>query len=134
MIAGWSRRSEYRIKGLPNRFLKGHDKRVWNKLPKPIPFKFRGRWCYYIPLTRRKKTLVYARFADVLMQRRWHALNSREGWYAVSKDVYMHRLLKQLAGDVLTFKDKIDHKNRNGLDNRLCNLRKSTNQQNTSNA
>lgn len=71
-----------------------------------------------------------------LNQWKWTAAKKRYTFYAVrkvvlsdgkSKLIFMHRLILGLEnGD----KIKTDHKNHNGLDNQIDNIRKCTNQQN----
>jgi len=67
---------------------------------------------------------------------KWHANKQRNVWYAMRHSlwandkrdlIYMHREIMGLQkGNGL----QIDHVNHNGLDNRRCNLRICTNQQN----
>ena len=68
---------------------------------------------------------------------RWTAIQSSNTWYAKTRiggrTVYMHRLI--VFGDHESeTKMKVDHINRNGLDNRRLNLRPVTNSQNTMNS
>jgi len=87
-----------------------------------------------IPLTRGKFAIVGPRDYAFLMQWKWCYLKGRPGGsgYAFRKDdknktIRMHRVILERMG----FKDfaMVDHINRNGLDNRRCNLRSATNRQ-----
>lgn len=92
----------------------------------------------YIKLTQGKYAIVDVDLFDWLNQWKWCTQKCIDTYYAIRKKrvgkkvfiIYMHRQIMGLSpGD-----DKItDHKNRDGLDNRLSNLRvvnKSTNSQN----
>ena len=86
--------------------------------------------CRQIPLTRGQYAIVYAVDYDWLMQRRWNAVKSRMGYYVVAADgsgEYLHNVILNRKTDRLHHSD---HRNRNGLDNRRCNLRPCTAQQN----
>ena len=86
-----------------------------------------------IPLTRGFFALVDEEDYSFLSQHSWHANPARVGWYAArtanGTTVYMHRaIVKPESGE------HIDHRNRNGLDNRRCNLRVATLRQNLANS
>lgn len=78
-----------------------------------------------IELTQGKHTLVDSDKFDWLNQWKWYAIKRPNIYYAVRKDkrtdaqIFMHR---EVLG--LTHNDEktTDHKNRDGLDNRLSNL------------
>lgn len=79
-----------------------------------------------IKLTKGYKTIVDDEDFEFLNQWKWHI--SARG-YAVrkpnNKNIFMHRLLNKTPLNMQT-----DHINNNKLDNRKCNLRTVTNQQN----
>jgi hypothetical protein len=89
-----------------------------------------------IPLTQGKFAIVDPEDYEELSKYKWYAVQSPRGFYAVRtvfakkarggrKTVGMHRIiLKAPEGKF------IDHINHNGLDNRKCNLRICTLQQN----
>lgn len=92
-----------------------------------------------IPLTQGLFALVDSDDHPRLMRYRWQAVRSGKGWYA-SRGVYdrsakrsyplsMHRALLDSPSGV-----EVDHKNRDGLDNRRSNLRLATRSQNTANS
>ncbi len=87
-----------------------------------------------IRLSRNKVAIVSAEDAD-LDKLNWYAKESDGNWYAAhtinatGKTVRMHKVIAGRMG--LT--GIVDHKNRNGLDNRRSNLRVATTQQNTQN-
>lgn len=121
-------------KGVPLRFIRGHATAKPREESRTIVVE--GIICRTIPLTQGKQAIVDSRDYEVLRQWRWSAKLSKRTWYAVRVDlsggerkfVGMHQqLLGSSAG--LT----IDHRNHNGLDNRKCNLRHSTVQQNNCN-
>jgi HNH endonuclease len=94
-----------------------------------------------IALTKGLVTIVDDEDYDYLSRYEWHAQPGRNGtWYAgrrisTSEDIYegkratiaMHRFLFK---DVISKSERVDHRNRNGLDNRRENLRVVTNQLN----
>lgn len=79
-----------------------------------------------IPLTRGKVALVDAALVNELSQWNWSAFPSCDNWYAKrgerpNKTFFLHRhVLGATTGQ------EVDHKNRNGLDNRRENLRLAT--------
>ena len=81
-----------------------------------------------IQLTKGKVAIVDDEDFDRLNQWKWCAYQNRRTFYAVrrlgDKKVHMHHLLMPKP---------VDHVNGNGLDNRRCNLRQATNQQNCMN-
>jgi hypothetical protein len=87
-----------------------------------------------IQLTDGRFAVVDAEDLSILAQHRWTAVCSGNTCYAKTriggKTIYMHRLI--LFGNELT-NMKVDHINRNGLDNRRVNLRPVTHAQNMMN-
>src|ERR1700676_5360894 len=86
-----------------------------------------------IPLTQGKVALVSDRDYPVVRHFSWFAQSNNGGnWYAGTrhsgKTILLHRLLTGFPPF------KLDHKNRNGLDNRRCNLRPATSSQNSANS
>lgn len=67
---------------------------------------------------------------DLISEYKWTIVKIREWTYAVSNrasnnSVYMHRFILNCTKGKF-----VDHKNRNGLDNRKCNLRVCSNSEN----
>ena len=87
-----------------------------------------------ISLTQGKSTIVDDEDYEMLVESSgWWAVNLNGNYYAqgykYGKNIYMHRyLLKPPEGM------QVDHKNRNGLDNRRDNLRLATHGQNLANS
>ena len=89
-----------------------------------------------ILLTQGQFTIVDDEDFDWLNQWKWYVHNKKHTNYAArteysngkSTKIYMHRIILGVQGYNLT-----DHVNRNGLDNRLCNLRICTPKQNCMN-
>ena len=88
-----------------------------------------------ILLTKNQIAIVDDRDYESISQYKWYALKGKNSFYACrrcsqqNKNIYMHRLLMNVNDS----KIKIDHINRNGLDNRKNNLRICTNSQNQGN-
>lgn len=92
----------------------------------------------HISLTKNKSTIVDDCDYIYLMQWKWYV--TKYGRYAVrnarhadtietGKMIYLHDVIATRKG----LKSKIDHTNRNSLDNRRNNLREATNAQNLAN-
>lgn len=88
-----------------------------------------------IPLTRGKFAIVDDADHEWLSQYQWCALRNKHHWYAITsqpgnnkKKIYMHRLILNAPKGLL-----VDHKNRDGLDNRRANIRLCTNSENMQN-
>lgn len=89
-----------------------------------------------IPLTQGKYAKVDPEYYDWIRRYNWYAHKGGDTFYAWTnisikgkqKKVMMHRL-------ILGAKDgeEIDHRNHDGVDNRLCNIRKCTQSQNCQN-
>lgn len=97
-----------------------------------------------IPLTKGQETIVDPIDAD-LADLNWYALESKSGGYyavrhgsrkTVPRPTFlMHRvILERKLGRSLTKGEFPDHEDGNGLDNRRCNLRLATHQQNMRNS
>jgi hypothetical protein len=89
-----------------------------------------------IILTKGKIAIVDDDDFDWLNQLKWFVVKSQKGiWYAARGNhgrggfVRMHRLILSAPANAL-----VDHINRDGLDNRRCNLRLATNAQNVCNS
>jgi len=96
-----------------------------------------------IPLTRGLETIVDSKVYDFLMEHGWFAHKGTQTFYAarnpkLSDDMcnrsllLMHRVIWAYVGRELP--QFLDHRNRNGLDNRLRNLRPATRTENNRNA
>jgi len=85
-----------------------------------------------IELTQGKYAIIDKKDFKVIKGHKWFAIKFRHTYYAATKinkkRVLMHKLLTKVSG-----KD-VDHKNRNGLDNRQSNMRPATRSQNCANA
>jgi len=85
-----------------------------------------------IHLTQGKVTTVDDDLFDFLSQWKWHAVKNKHTWYAVAKvngsPVLMHRVIMDAPAGV-----KVDHRDRNGLNNTKKNLRFATYSQNSAN-
>lgn len=85
-----------------------------------------------IPLTQGKFAKVDVEAFDFLSRFKWFAYKNKSGWYA-SKAIYLNgkKTSVSMHRYIIGFPNQhIDHKNMDGLDNRLCNLRKCTPVQN----
>ena len=86
-----------------------------------------------IPLTQGRFAIVDAEDYGRLNQYKWHVCKNRRAEYAVRgsgpKNIKMHRLLLNAPPHLL-----VDHRDRNGLNNRKANLRLCTNKENTRNS
>lgn len=89
-----------------------------------------------IPLTQGKFAIVDENKYEELSKYKWQALKNGNTYYArrcdyvngETKIIYMHRqILGAKQGE------EVDHVNHNGLDNRVCNVRKCTRSQNSQN-
>lgn len=86
----------------------------------------------HINLTQGKTTFVDDEDLEILNRHRWCVVRIHNNFYAQAhiggKRCYMHRLLMGLPDGL-----EVDHINGDGLDNRRCNLRLATHQQNLAN-
>lgn len=105
---------------------------------KPTP---RDRELLRIPLTRGMYAFVDQQFFDVIAEHNWYAIKNANTHYAVrsiprdggpSRPYRMHRHILEIAG--VQFDFLIDHRDGNGLNNRLSNLRPATRAQNAWNS
>jgi hypothetical protein len=87
-----------------------------------------------IQLTQGYIALVDDEDYEKVSQYKWYAENRLYSWYArttiikTRKNIYLHRFILNVKPD-----EEVDHINGNGLDNRRCNLRIVTHQQNMMN-
>jgi hypothetical protein len=70
-------------------------------------------------LSKGKEALIDIQDLDKICDYKWHAVSFHTSSYARSGNIGMHNL-------ILDHNDIVDHKNRNGLDNRRENLRQAT--------
>jgi hypothetical protein len=90
-----------------------------------------------VPLTHEKYATVDIADLPLVANHTWHSMWNGWNWYAVrwrtaddppgAKNIYMHQVICPSPTGV-------DHRDRNGLNNRRSNLRPATNQQNIANA
>ena len=72
------------------------------------------------------RTLIDLEYIDPVKKYKWHL--AQDGYVHSNKIGRLHRYLMNCPGDLV-----VDHINRNKLDNRICNLRVCTQQQNKRN-
>lgn len=85
-----------------------------------------------IPLTKGMFALIDEEDFELVSPYKWYTRQVERTHYANSKNgklIIMHRLIMGITDP----KVQLDHRNRNGLDNRKDNLRIATNSQNTCN-
>jgi hypothetical protein len=83
-----------------------------------------------IPLTKGRSAVVDDEDYAALAGLKWRAFECKSGgkWYAMCGGTYMHRMIMRAPAGT-----PVDHINRNGLDNRRCNLRLCSPSQNQAN-
>lgn len=101
----------------------------------PAPLNGSSAWAS-LPLPSGHIALIDAADLPLVSQFKWHALKARHTVYVQTKGApangrvrtYLHRLLMGAEPG-----QQVGHRNRNGLDNRRCNLRLCTPGQNSAN-
>lgn len=128
------------VRGIPERYLIGHQKRIRPVLESASPFKIEGVYCRMIPLTQGQYTIVDAADYEWLMQWKWCATwNSGTGSYYAKRKQFVDGKAVQFSmqrtilglGPGHTLKG--DHANGISLDNRRDNIRPATSPQNAQN-
>lgn len=93
-----------------------------------------------IPLTRGKMAVIDAADYDLVGRYTWSAITDGTNWYASTntprnkgkqRSISMHRLI---MGVTATSLPRVDHRDRDGLNNRRLNLRFATQSQNLANS
>ena len=88
-----------------------------------------------ISLPQGKVAYVDDRFYTAVIHRGpWAACHKKTNWYATKietavgrkRAVYMHQVVWRLAGGTLAPEHQIDHRDQNGLNNQVANLRAAT--------
>ncbi len=104
----------------------------WRPAEREAPPEPTEKGVRHIPLTRGKFAIVDEEDFERLNRYKWHAICVRGKWYARrapgGKVIMMHREIMKAPKDKL-----VDHIDGNGLNNRRCNLRFCTQQQNMQN-
>lgn len=101
--------------------------------PRPIISRLDDPTVALVPLTRGMVAVIDAADAAVVGQHCWRAVHRNGTWYAVAtvrgRGIYLHRFLLDLPRGV-----RVDHEDRDGLNNRRGNLRSATVGQNMANS
>ncbi len=120
-----------RVKGEPDRYISGHQRRIRPTIEDAVPFKVDGVYCRLIFLGDGFYSIVDSADYEWLMQWKWWKAwsESTKSYYAIrgAERINGHNrplsMQRQIMG--LTFGDEreVDHENHNTLDNRRKNLR-----------
>jgi hypothetical protein len=133
-IALKNRPERRHIKGQPFRFIYLHRIRY----KPPVIEQPENTSIRHIPLTHGKVAIVDAGDFDWINQWKWRCVKSLNVWYAIrsrwkaekmeDENIFMHRVIMQPKGNL-----RVDHIDRNGLNNSRSNLRLATFSQNACN-
>lgn len=128
-------------RGLPCKYILGHQGRIRPTIEKAVPFKIEGVYCRLISLTKKMYAIVDEDDYRWLMFWKWWAHWDQKGncFYAVRKGwvdrkSVMVRMHREILGLPQTNPQKGDHKNGTTLDNRRHNLRPATTTENQQNS
>ena len=133
---------DHSVKGLPQRFIRGHQRQERPVLEEAKPFKLGGVYCRLIPLSRGLYTIVGVVDYEWLMRWKWFAhwavAGEWESFYVLrGKKLNGKRQSIQMAREILGLSPdderQADHINHDTLDHRRCNLRIVTSSQSNQN-
>ena len=128
------------VRGVPTKYMWGHQGRIRPTIEEAVPFKIDGVYCRLIALTQGFYAIVWESDYKRLMQWKWFAHRSSHGkrkWYAYRNEITSDgtQFLMSMHRDVigLTYGDElnVDHIDSDAtLDNRRSNLRIATTAEN----
>ena len=130
------------VKGMPRKWVVGHQNRIHLPIEDAVPFKIHGFYCRVIPLTRGAIVIVLEEHYRWLMRWKWHAVWNPKygGFYAVRNSTTVNgkrtiiSMHKVIMGENPFDLPKRDHIDGNTLLNIPFNLRPATHTQNCTNA
>lgn len=120
------------IKGEPKRFINGHNSRLLTKAREEISYgNIDGEPVAFIPLTQGQRAIVdAAKLGTILfLSKNWYFRKGYAFCTVAGATIRMHQVLLRTSDGM-----EPDHRNRNGLDNRISNLRDATRLQNCANS
>ena len=138
MVPDYSDMASGRLMGVPVKYIKGHNHKIFPEVENASPFKIDGVYCRLIPLTQGFHATVDASDYEWLMQCKWCVVGLEGSIYARRHErdaqgnrvsISMHR---QIMGEA-AIGSVGDHQNGNSIDNRRANLRPSSKSNNNRN-